>query len=95
MDGSDGEIGIGVLGLVKYGLLIGQIVPDTKLVVSGWVRPVSRVVSGLALWIGVQTQTLLYALCRVDPDPIGRGLDCVRIEFFSYMFSTIHLTQLI
>ena len=75
MDGSEGEIGIGVLGLRgEYGLLMGQIVPDTKLVVPDRVRPVSRVASGSALWVGVQAQALPYASCRVDPDPIGRGL---------------------
>ena len=76
MDGSEGEIGIGVLGLRggEYGLLMCQIVPDTKLVLPDQVRPVSRVVSGSALWVGVQAQTLPYASCRVDPDPIGCGL---------------------
>ena len=50
MDGSEGEIGIAVLGLRgEYGLLMGQIVPDTKLVLPDHFRPVSRVVSGSAL----------------------------------------------
>ena len=83
MDGSEGEIGIGVLGLRGgYGLLMGQIVPDTKLVLPDQVRPVSRVVSGSALWVGVQVQALPYTSCRIDPDPICRGLGCVRVGFF-------------
>ena len=45
-----------------------------KLVVSNRVRPIGRVGSGSALWVGVQAQTLPYASCRVDPDPIGCGL---------------------
>ena len=63
-------------------LLMGQIVLDTKLVMLDRVRPVSRVVSGSALWVGVQAQALPYASCRVDPDPIGRGLGWVKVGFF-------------
>ena len=66
----------------KYGLLMGQIVLETKLVVPDRVGPISRVGSGLALWVGVQAQALPYASCRVDPDPIGRGLGWVRVGFF-------------
>ena len=67
----------------KYGLLMGQIVLKTKLVMSNRVRSIGRVRSGSALWVGVQAQALPYASCRVDPDPIGRGLGWVRVEFFS------------
>ena len=61
---SEEEIGIGDLGLSgevwaihgpncsRHRLLMGQIVPDTKLVVPDRVRPVSRVVSSSALWVG-------------------------------------------
>ena len=66
----------------KYGLLMGQIVPDTKLVVPDRVRPVSHVMSGSVLCVGVQAQTLPYASCRVDPDRIGLGLGWVRVGFF-------------
>ena len=59
----------------KYGLLMDQIVLGTKLVVSDRVRPISRVGSGSTLWVEVQTQTLPYALCRIDPGPICHGLD--------------------
>ena len=68
----------------KYGLLMDQIVLGTKLVVSDRVRPISRVGSGSTLWVEIQTQALPYASCRIDPDPIGRRLDWVRVGFFSY-----------
>lgn len=72
---------------------MGQIVLETKLVMSNRVRPISRVGSGLALWIGVQAEALSYASCRVDPDPISRGLGWVRIGFFRVMPSAAHLIQ--
>ena len=72
---------------------MGQIVPDTKLVVPDRVRPVSRVVFGSALWVGVQAQARSYASCRVDTDLIGRGLDWVRVAFFRIVPSTAYLTQ--
>ena len=40
----------------KYGLLMSQIVSDTKLVVPDRVRPVSHVGSGSILWVEVQAQ---------------------------------------
>ena len=80
----DGESGIRDLDLGrKYGLLMGHIVLETNLVVSDRVGPISRVGSRSALWVEVQTQALPYVSCRVDPDPIDRGLGWVRICFFS------------
>ena len=77
----------------KYGLLMNQIVLETKLVVSNWVRPISRVGSGSALWVGVQAQSLPYVLCRVDPDSISRELCWVRVGFFRVVPSAAQLTQ--
>ena len=66
-------MGIRDLGLGgKYGLLMDQIVLETKLVVSDWVGHISRVGSGSALWVEVPTQTRPYASGRVGTDPIGR-----------------------
>ena len=80
----DGESRIRDLDLGrKYGLLMGHIVLETNLVVSDRVGPISRVGSGSALWVEVQAQALPYVSCRVDPDPIGRGLGWVRVGFFS------------
>jgi len=53
---------------------MGQIVLGTKLVMSDRVKPISRVGSGSTLWVEVQAQALPYASCRVDTNPIGRGL---------------------
>jgi hypothetical protein len=50
--------------------------------VSDRVKLISRVGSGSTLWVEVQAQALPYASCRVDTDPIGRGLGWVRVEFF-------------
>ena len=76
-------MGIRDLGLGgKYGLLMDQIVLETKLVVSNRVGPISRVGSESALWVEVLTQTRPYASGRVGTDPIGRGLGWVRVVFF-------------
>ena len=70
-------------GRREYGLLMGQIVLGTKLIVSDRVGPISRVGSGSALWVEVSTQTRPYASGRVGTDPIGRGLGWVSVGFFS------------
>ena len=70
-------------GRGEYGQLMSQIVLGTKLVVSDRVKPISRVGSGSTLWVEVQAQALPYTSCRVDTDPIGRGLGWVRVRFFS------------
>jgi len=72
----EGWMGIRDLGFGRgeYGQLMGQIVLGTKLVVSDRVKPISRVGSGSTLWVEVQAQALPYASCRVDTNPIGRGL---------------------
>ena len=78
----------------KYGLLMGQIVLETKLVGSDRVRPVSHVGLGSVLRVGVPTQTRSGLSGRIGPDPIGRGLGKIRVVFFLCVVpGAAHLTQ--
>ena len=57
------------------------------------VRLVSRVVSGLALWVEVPTQTRSYSSGGVSTKPIVRGLGWVRVGFFRAVPRVAHWTQ--
>ena len=63
-----------------------------KIVVSRRVRPISRVGSESALWVGVQVQARPYASGQVGTDPISHGLGWVRVEFFFVVPSAAHST---